>query len=218
MRLNRFKVRLTARPDQPHESDEPSSHPAAAAITTDMASPSAHPGDEDVDPLVSIDPARVRYEQTTVTSLVTLHVGQGKSVVRTLTLTTSVARTLEPSELFSNGILEGSESLNAITATAEASEQQTPPLVVSRVYSTTEHSWRTSLVPIFDGLATTTHTLTESFIIRKIVTAYRTMPPGDLLGLDERNVTLDLDSEQYFQTLLQVRCPVSGSQTLASRI
>ncbi|CAN7975229.1 unnamed protein product, partial [Ixodes persulcatus] len=218
VRLNRFKVRLTARPDQPHESDEPSSHPAAAAVTTDMASPSAHPGDEDVDPLVSIDPARVRYEQTTVTSLVTLHVGQGKSVVRTLTLTTSVARTLEPSELFSNGILEGSESLNAITATAEASEQQTPPLVVSRVYSTTEHSWRTSLVPIFDGLATTTHTLTESFIIRKIVTAYRTMPPGDLLGLDERNVTLDLDSEQYFQTLLQVRCPVSGSQTLASPI
>uniref|UniRef100_A0A147BBJ4 Putative mucin-5ac n=1 Tax=Ixodes ricinus TaxID=34613 RepID=A0A147BBJ4_IXORI len=207
VRLNRFKVRLTARPDQLHESDEPSSHPAAAAVTTDMASPSAHPGDEDVDPLVSIDPARVRYEQTTVTSLVTLHVGQGKSVVRTLTLTTSVARTLEPSELFSNGILEGSESLNAITATAEASEQQTPPLVVSRVYSTTEHSWRTSLVPIFDGLATTTHTLTESFIIRKIVTAYRTMPPGDLLGLDERNVTLDLDSEQYFQTLLQGNGP-----------
>ncbi|CAN7999023.1 unnamed protein product, partial [Ixodes hexagonus] len=214
VRLNRFKVRLTARPDQPHESEEPSSHTAgsAAAITTDMPSHSAHPGDEDVDPLVSIDPARVRYEQTTVTSLVTLHVGQGKSVVRTLTLTTSVARTLEPSELFSNGILEGSESLNAITASAEASEQQTPPLVVSRVYSTTEHSWRTSLVPIFDGLATTTHTLTESFIIRKIVTAYRTMPPGDLLGLDERNVTLDLDSEQYFQTLLQVRCPGADPQ------
>lgn len=201
-------MRLTARPEQAHETSSAGDEhqtPSAAAATVDSTTLSPHNNEEDVDPLVSIDPARVRYEQTTVTSLVTLHVGQGKSVVRTLTITTSVARPLEPSELFSNGIVEGSEALNAITSTPETpSEQQTPPLVVSRVYSTTEHSWRTSLVPIFDGLATTTHTLTESFIIRKIVTAYRTMPPGDLLALDDRNVTLDLDSEQYFQTLLQV--------------
>ncbi|KAL1439166.1 hypothetical protein MTO96_047383 [Rhipicephalus appendiculatus] len=178
VRLNRFKVRLTARPDAPSEPSSAEEEPAAATpSSTTSAAPTAEASD-DVDPLVSIDPARVRYEPTTLTSLVTLHAAQGKSVVRTLTITTL--------------------HLTAI----DSGEEQTPPLVVSRVYSTTEHSWRTSLVPVFDGLATTTHTLTESFIIRKIVTAYRTMPPGDLLAFDERNVTLDLDSEQYFQTLL----------------
>lgn len=209
VRLNRFKVRLTARPD-------PSSEPPLAEeelmLSSLASSLTETTSSEDVDPLVSIDPARVRYEQTTLTSLVTLHAAQGKSVVRTLTITTSVPRTLEPSELVSNGILEASaDATQLLTAglppDSSGEEQQTPPLVVSRVYSTTEHSWRTSLVPIFDGLATTTHTLTESFIIRKIVTAYRTMPPGDLLALDERNVTLDLDSEQYFQTLLQGPAP-----------
>ncbi|XP_077561263.1 uncharacterized protein LOC144176031 [Haemaphysalis longicornis] len=206
VRLNRFKVRLTARPD-------PSAEPPLGEEELMLSSLVETASSEDVDPLVSIDPARVRYEQTTLTSLVTLHAAQGKSVVRTLTITTSVPRTLEPSELVSNGILEASAA-DAQLLTAglpppdnSGEEQQTPPLVVSRVYSTTEHSWRTSLVPIFDGLATTTHTLTESFIIRKIVTAYRTMPPGDLLALDERNVTLDLDSEQYFQTLLQGPAP-----------
>ncbi|XP_077517050.1 uncharacterized protein LOC144127923 isoform X2 [Amblyomma americanum] len=208
VRLNRFKVRLTARPDA--SSEPPSAEEEPSAATPSSTSSPPPPADatsaagDDVDPLVSIDPARVRYEPTIVTSLVTLHAAQGKSVVRTLTITTSVPRTLEPSELVSNGILEGSEGPPvALTGLpSDSSEEQTPPLVVSRVYSTTEHSWRTSLVPYFDGLGTTTHTLTESFIIRKIVTAYRTMPPGDLLALDERNVTLDLDSEQYFQTLL----------------
>ncbi|XP_075547066.1 uncharacterized protein LOC142580131 isoform X1 [Dermacentor variabilis] len=200
VRLNRFKVRLTARPDA-------SSEPAEEESATPSSSAS-----DDVDPLVSVDAARVRYEPTTLTSLVTLHAAQGKSVVRTLTITTSVPRALEPSELVSNGILEGSEGPPAALTVApgDGADEQTPPLVVSRVYSTTEHSWRTSLVPIFDGLATTTHTLTESFIIRKIVTAYRTMPPGDLLAFDERNVTLDLDSEQYFQTLLNV-CSEKGA-------
>ncbi|KAL3190076.1 hypothetical protein MRX96_020400 [Rhipicephalus microplus] len=200
VRLNRFKVRLTARPDALSEPSSAEEELAAATPSSISSAPPVEPSD-DVDPLVSIDPARVRYEPTTLTSLVTLHAAQGKSVVRTLTITTSVPRTVEPSELVSNGILEGSEGQPHLTA-IDSSEEQTPPLVVSRVYSTTEHSWRTSLVPVFDGLATTTHTLTESFIIRKIVTAYRTMPPGDLLVFDERNVTLDLDSEQYFQTLL----------------
>lgn len=204
VRLNRFKVRLTARPDASSEPSSAEEEPAAATPSSTSSAPPPVEASDDVDPLVSIDPARVRYEPTTLTSLVTLHAAQGKSVVRTLTITTSVPRTLEPSELVSNGILEGSEGPPAALTMApiDGSDEQTPPLVVSRVYSTTEHSWRTSLVPIFDGLATTTHTLTESFIIRKIVTAYRTMPPGDLLAFDERNVTLDLDSEQYFQTLL----------------
>ncbi|XP_064482743.1 mucin-2-like [Ornithodoros turicata] len=186
VRLNRFKVRLTARPEQNHE-DRLSD------------SPEHEHEDEDVDPLITAG------QQATITSLVTLHAGQRKSV-RTLTLTTSVHPTLEPSELLSNGIVEGIMSTPV--------PEETPPLVVSRVYSTMEHTWRTSLVPVFDGLVTTTHTVTESFIIRKIVTAYTTMPPGDLLVLDDHNDTLaDEDSEQYFQTLLQGIPPSNSLRT-----
>lgn len=49
----------------------------------------------------------------------------------------------------------------------------TPSLVQSRIYSTEEHTWRTSLIPAsHDGL-TSMQTITESFVIRKFVTAYR---------------------------------------------
>ncbi|XP_037568343.1 uncharacterized protein LOC119449238 [Dermacentor silvarum] len=133
VRLNRFKVRLTARPDASSEPSSAEEEPAAATPSSMSSAPPPVEASDDVDPLVSIDPARVRYEPTTLTSLVTLHAAQGKSVVRTLTITTSVPRTLEPSELVSNGILEGSEGPPAALTMApiDGSDEQTPPLVVS---------------------------------------------------------------------------------------
>ncbi|XP_022255925.1 uncharacterized protein LOC106471603 [Limulus polyphemus] len=125
---------------------------------------------------------------TTITSEVTLHVGRRKSV-RTLTITTTIQRTLEPSELTPIGLTDNSKVDNDFLPSLSSSYH-----VISRTYSTTEHSWRTSLVPIEDGETKIMHTVTESFIIRKMITAYRTVPADDLL----LNETLESDLEIPF--------------------
>lgn len=51
--------------------------------------------------------------------------------------------------------------------------EPTPSLVQSRTYSTEQHTWRTSLVPASHDGQTSMQTITESFVIRKFVTAYR---------------------------------------------
>lgn len=123
MRLNRFKVRLNLRQDSDEtttESDLPEEEEEVTEPTT-----------EDVtSPLPPVDPARVVYQLTTITSEVTLHVGRRKSV-RTLTITTTVQRILHSTDLLQN-ITEFTE----IPSTDIKFNLETPPLVLSRTYST----------------------------------------------------------------------------------
>ena len=136
-----------------------------------------------LEPVVEeIDPSKVVKEVQTITSEVTQHMQGNQIQVKTLTLTTTIQRTLHPSE-FETGIIAPTIPVegNDVEAT---SVQETPPLVVSRTYSVTERSMRTTVVPIFDGTSTVSHTVTESFFIRKLITAYKTLPPGDMFLLE----------------------------------
>ncbi|XP_076369681.1 uncharacterized protein LOC143256386 [Tachypleus tridentatus] len=161
VRLNRFKVKLSASPEKEIEEE-------TLFLEEDHTD--------------SVEPDRVIYERTTLTSEVTLHVGRRKSV-RTLTITTTVPRTLEPTEVLSNGLFE---SINDIGDRNNLLIRDSPSLtVISRTYSTIRHTSRTSLIPVFDGKSTRVHTVTESFVIRKIITAYKTMPPANLLLEDD---------------------------------
>ncbi|OQR75399.1 hypothetical protein BIW11_08443 [Tropilaelaps mercedesae] len=158
VRLNRFKVRLTSRYED--QTALPSEVEQLNAFDSQVKALDLD------DPLLNIDPARITWLPTTFTSLVTLRAGQRKSVIRTLTITTSFPTTIEPSEVLSNGISE-----NGITVI-----DPTPSLVQSRVYSTEQHTWRTSLVPASQDGLTSMKTITESFVIRKFVTAYSSPP------------------------------------------
>ena len=92
-----------------------------------------------------ISPDRVVKEVQTVTSELTRDVG-GRIKVDTVTFTTTIDRTLHPSEPFpSDGIIGSSIASDANDLDASAI-QETPPIVISRTYSITERSMRTSLV------------------------------------------------------------------------
>ncbi|XP_076310579.1 uncharacterized protein LOC143225314 [Tachypleus tridentatus] len=181
VQLNRFKVRLRNRSNDHQEKDELETETENVEEDDVVGVISEHS-------LISVDPSRVINEMTTITSEVTLHVGRRKSV-RTLTITTTVQRTLEPSELIPIGLTDNSKVDNDFLPSLSSSYH-----VISRTYSTTEHTWRTSLVPIEDGETKIMHTVTESFIIRKMITAYRTVPADDLL----LNETLESELEIPF--------------------
>lgn len=168
MRLNRFKVKLTLRQDSSDEYNV-----TVPADDEDMEEDHTHKGEEDIEVItegvgISVDPARVVFQETTITSEVTLHVGRRKSV-RTLTITTSVPLTVHPTDI--QDILSSQSSA--------MDRADTDHHIVTRTFTTTERALKTSVVPIFDGKSTMYHTVTESFFIMKIITAYRTLPPGD---------------------------------------
>ncbi|XP_022237855.1 cell wall protein RBR3-like [Limulus polyphemus] len=188
VQLNRFKVKLNSRPDELLEEDN--------LATDEEKETEKDENGADDGTLISVDPARVIYELATITSEVTLHVGRRKSV-RTLTITTSLQRTLEPSELASYELdaSEVADRNKAIVSTDGSSYY-----VISRTYSITEHTLRTSLVPALNVEYTTMHTVTESFFIRKIITAYRTLPANDFFLLKE---TLESDVGQFFNSSVE---------------
>lgn len=127
-----------------------------------------------------IDPSKVVKEVQTITSEVTQHVDGNHLQVKTLTLTTTIERTLHPTESeFDTAMVKPTLDLSANDLEA-TSIPETPALVMTRTYSVTERTMRTTVVPVFDGTSTQSHTVTESFFIRKLITAYRTLPPGDI--------------------------------------
>ncbi|KAH9394753.1 hypothetical protein TYRP_004810, partial [Tyrophagus putrescentiae] len=128
----------------------------------------------------AIDPSKVVKEVQTITSEVTQHVDGNHLQVKTLTLTTTIERTLHPTESeFDTQMVKPTIDLSANDLEA-TSIPETPALVMTRTYSVTERTMRTTVVPVFDGTSTQSHTVTESFFIRKLITAYRTLPPGDI--------------------------------------
>lgn len=150
-------------------------------------------GDGSVEPgkdfRTEIDPSKVVKEVQTITSEVTQHVEGNHLQIKTLTLTTTIERTLHPTESeFNAQVIQPTldVSVNNIEAT---SIPETPSLVISRTYSVTERTMRTTVVPVFDGTATQSHTVTESFFIRKLITAYRTLPPGDMILIDSTSTS-----------------------------
>ena len=136
-----------------------------------------------------IEPSKVVKEVQTITSEVTKHVDGNHITVETVTLTTTLQRTLHPSE-FETDLIDPTIPVegNDVDAT---SIQETPALVISRTYSVTERSMRTTVVPIFDGTSTASHTVTERFVIRKLITAYRTLPPGDVFLLETASLSMN---------------------------
>lgn len=114
-----------------------------------------------------INPQGVVTEIQTFVSETTQYFEDREPEVQTVTLTTAVERTLDPTELFpavhsSRGLEEFHHAPPGIHAT--------PPIVISKTYDVTETTSRLSLVPVAEGSLTTTHTITENFVIRKLIT------------------------------------------------
>lgn len=198
--MNRFKSKLP--PTQAEEMKEfYAKNPEMAAqtpeLTTEKSKIDQRSKDKIIEHLAStteapaanlstaeIDPSKVIKEVATITSEVTQHVEGDHIQVKTLTLTTTLERTLHPTEThFDTNIVKPTIDLavNDLEATVIP---ETPALVMTRTYSVTERTMRTTVVPVFDGTATQSHTVTESFFIRKLITAYRTLPPGDVMLID----------------------------------
>lgn len=119
----------------------------------------------DLGPL-KISPQKVITETQTYMSEIT-HLFDGQEpYIETVTLTTLVEKTIQPSEvdIFSSSAANTND-LNAVFQSSGL-----PPVVLSKTYSVTESSRRTSLIPIVDGTVTATHTITENFIIQKLIT------------------------------------------------
>lgn len=164
----------------------------------DMEEDHTHKGEEDVEIVTegigqSVDPARVVFQETTITSEVTLHVGRRKSV-RTLTITTSVPLTVNPTDI--------QDILSSQSTAMDGLDHH----IVTRTFTTTERAVKTSIVPIFDGKSTMYHTVTESFFIMKIITAYRTLPPGDPSMIESI-----LDEPEISATTLEVAANIQPS-------
>lgn len=94
----------------------------------------------------------------------------------------------------------------------------TPPIVITKTYSITESTQTTSIVPMFVGTGLINQTITESFIIRKFITAYKTLPPGDLITLetDDPSTPPKLNETYTFSNLnlLSDLKPTSSSSNL----
>lgn len=149
---------------------------------------------DDYEPLNGpVDPAKVIYEKTTITSEVTLHVGRRKSV-RTLTITTSVPKTRH--SYMSDGINDAHDispaNNNAIFATL-SDDDSAPHIVVTRTYTTTERMLKTSVVPVLENDTTSYHTVTESFFILKLITGYKTLPAADMTMLHNETSDTEFD-------------------------
>lgn len=206
MRLNRFKVKLTVRNDEGEK-------------RTELVTPHDNtfdPEDELIDDYGSlinhpVDPAKVVYEKTTITSEVTLHVGRRKSV-RTLTITTNVPKTRHayPSDVLAiNDAHDISPANNNAIFATLSDEDAAPHIVVTRTYTTTERMLKTSLVPILDNDTTSYHTVTESFFILKLITGYKTLPAADITLLLQ-NDTSDIDYDDS-SDLLEGAVPLQPS-------
>ena len=76
--------------------------------------------------------------------------------------------------------LEGLES--QLNGSSTASEPVSPPLrTVSRTYSTVLHTSKTRLVPLQVSSSTAVFTITEDYVLTKLMTAYQTMPAGEFI-------------------------------------
>ncbi|KAG8189323.1 hypothetical protein JTE90_021829 [Oedothorax gibbosus] len=167
VRLNRFKVKLTIRQDSADEYN--------VTLPSDEDELEEDKAEEEMEVVtegMGVDPGKVVFHETTITSEVTLHVGRKKSV-RTLTITTSVPLTVHPTDI--------QDILASESTSMDRHGSEMDPLnhIVTRTFTTTERALKTSVVPVFDGKTTSYHTVTESFFIMKIITAYRTLPSGD---------------------------------------
>lgn len=194
VRLNRFKVKLTVRNEDGQVTDLVTPHDNTFDPEDDLLDDYGHMNNHPV------DPAKVVYEKTTITSEVTLHVGRRKSV-RTLTITTNVPKTRHSYASDGIGINEAQDispaNNNAIFATL-SDEDAAPHVVVTRTYTTTERMLKTSLVPVLENDTTSYHTVTESFFILKLITGYKTLPAADMTMLynDTADVEYDESADQ----------------------
>jgi len=142
-----------------------------------------------------IEPHNVIKQVQTITSEITQHLNGNQIKVDSITFTTTLDDVLHPSakllndEIIAPTIPTDGNDLDVVSV------QETPPIVISRTYSMTDRISRTTVIPVFDGSMTINHTVTESFVIRKLITAYKTMPPGDFLLL--QTAAFDINNSTF---------------------
>lgn len=125
---------------------------------------------------------------TTLYSEVTRGFIGGEPLIETITETSTIERTIDPTPAFlhvhptSESVTLASGMMNMMPDALQPSSSgvgDTPPLpspflspvvVVSKTFTLTESSSRTSLYPSTEGSITTTHTITENLVIRKLIT------------------------------------------------
>ena len=123
---------------------------------------------------------------TTFTSEVTRGFAGGEPLIETLTHTSTIERTIEPTAVHTLDSQPASESVILASGMMQmipdgllfpSSLSHTPALpppadalVVARTFTLTDSSSRTSLFPSTDGSLTVTHTITENLVIRKLIT------------------------------------------------
>lgn len=158
--------------EKPTTSTTPKPSPAIEPSSFDSDKPIYNPpllegelSDRAFDPDLGlkISPQKVVTETQTYLSEITHLFDDQEPYIETVTLTTVFEKTIQPSEvdIFSSSAANTND-LNSV--------EPSPPIVLSKTYSVTESSSRTSLFPVVDGTVTATHTITENFIIHKLIT------------------------------------------------
>ena len=157
---------------------------------------------------------KVVTEIQTYMSEVTRGFEGGEPIVDTVSLTTTIERTLDPSEavLFPQALtatptfIEGSLSTPSLfQGTFEGSFESTPPIVLTKTYTVTESSSRTSLVSATEGASTVTHTITENLIIQKMITGECFLALNILLVLHILNIFIPFPLDFSFNTQIKVK-------------
>jgi hypothetical protein len=126
----------------------------------------------------------------TYTSEVTRGFAGGEPLIETVTMTSEMERTIDPTPA-AGPVVPSSDSVilasgmmqmqpEGLLGPSASINQQTPQLpaaanalVITKTFTMTESSSRTSLYPVTDGPIPVTHTITENFIIRKLITGRR---------------------------------------------
>jgi len=146
-------------------------------------------------------PLRVITETQTVMSEVTRGFVDGEPLLDTVTLTTTIERTVSPTD---GPLFEALTSPSPILPLLPMTEtiEPTPPIVLTKTFTLTESSLRTSLIPVTDGPVTATATITESFLIRKMITAYKTIPGGDRHSALVDSLLSEMNGSEYIDNLI----------------
>jgi hypothetical protein len=141
------------------KSEWPANQPVMEGLLTESSN------DKDDEEHVIQPSRRVVSHIQTYLSQVTRGFEGGQPLIETITLTTAIERTLDASE-----DALSPHPLTSVPHLFLPSIEATPPIVVSKTYTVTESSVRTSLVSASEGSLSTTMTLTENLVMTKTIT------------------------------------------------
>ena len=176
---NRAPAPLEAPSSSPDEGDKASSgRPYDLPLLEGMLMQPAAPV-----PAATQVSRQVVTELTTLLSEVTRGFAGGEPLIETITQTSAIERTIEVMPTVAGPMAASSEYVTLASGMMQGIPDgmftlaHTPPLpataaplLVTKTFTLTESSSRTSLLPSTEGSLTTTHTITENLVIRKLIT------------------------------------------------